>query len=446
MATRRLRKSARLMGYDNVEHLNRDELIRLIKGGSVISQGKEIIQRIKGFLTGARKIAPPIVREFLSKYGDGKIVSISVCRDPIQKFIKTFFNVLTFGEFERKIKQYNYDDLYHLYFLITFQLTDGQLRTVLIEKNHVVNITLNYNKKAEECRLIRNIPNNLTLNNFLMNGEKFQGKDFYIWTVGNNCQVFVESLLKGNGIDSNDLNTFVRQCASCILNSKLKNISNTIVDIASRGDILLHGQGRMIRGGKYVHSSPITRAEQEAQLKKPDTKNELIEHGKDTIRLIKAINSGNVYDTTKVVQDLVNKIEPGSGIIVPILTGLTDLITNTRHYEPGQLYELTVDALPLPNSLKDKIKSLLPSVNQEEINRFHQQTRAEYDYRKKYAQYINQTTGKVMSRYTIPAPPPGVLVGDYYGNGVKRTLLRPKGRIGVAVRKGINTHDKILIK
>lgn len=243
-------------GYNEINHLDKHELLRLIdshqNGGSIFSRGKEIITRAKAFITGARKSAPPVIKELLSKYGDNKILTIKVCREPIQSLIRKALNVISFGQFEKNLSKYIYDDLFHLYLVLTIENGDKVI-DILMEKNQTVNVKIN-SKPVGDCFIVPyNSSSNLTINKLITNGEKLQGDTYWVWSVDNNCQVFVMNTLKGSNLYTSKLNDFVLQCASCVINGKLKSLANGVVDFASRADILLHGKGinrkRAYRGG-----------------------------------------------------------------------------------------------------------------------------------------------------------------------------------------------------
>lgn len=162
----------------------------------------------------------------------------------------------------------------------------------------------------------------------------------------------------------------------------------------------LPNKRQILYGGKS--KSPQTRAEQEKALLDEGKSiiNDVKGHYNDAKNLIDAISSKDAYKTTQIVQGIIQKTGlPIASSLVPLTAGLTDLITGTNHYKPGQLYNLTVDALPVPKLVKDALKSLLPQVNQEEVDKFHRQTRAKYDCLNKYRQFIDQTTGKVKPGY-----------------------------------------------
>jgi hypothetical protein len=75
-----------------------------------------------------------------------------------------------------------------------------------------------------------------------MNGEMFQGEDFWLYDArDNNCQIFVMSLLKGNKLGDQQLYEYVLQDAKELLGDRLKKISRALTDVAGISDIILHG-------------------------------------------------------------------------------------------------------------------------------------------------------------------------------------------------------------
>lgn len=245
----RLKKTLNLFGYNNIDHLSKKELYNLlhehIKGGSVLGFTKNIINRVKGFLTGARKEASPDVRKFITLHRNDKVVSIHICRVPVLSSIQKILNAISLGDFYRKIKKYNYDSLFHLYCIITVSSShDSVLETIVMEKNHVVEIKV-YDRNISEGQCM-NVPLNglnVDFSTLITKAEQFQGDDFWIWTYSNNCQVFVQSILKANNLLNPQLEKFVVQCAKCVINENLGSFTNKVVNLAQRGDILLHGKG-----------------------------------------------------------------------------------------------------------------------------------------------------------------------------------------------------------
>lgn len=244
----KLKEALHKYGFNEIDHLDKEELLKLLhchlNGGSIFGKTLDIIKRVKGFLTGSRKHAPPIVREFIKDHGQDKIVAMSICRKPVQKFVTKVLNALSLGNLFENLKKYNYDDLFHLYMVLVVEDSKKKQKVIVLEKNHVVNIQI-FDKSSYngECMPVdvRKAGVNLTVSYLLTKAEQYQPNDFWIWTSINNCQRFVESILKANNLYNPRLESFVSQCVRCVIGPDLRSFSDRIVDLAARGDILIHG-------------------------------------------------------------------------------------------------------------------------------------------------------------------------------------------------------------
>lgn len=207
-------------------------------GGSIFS---EAFDRVRAFLRGARTTAPPSVRKLIEKYGDYTITSLYVCRDPIISAIDSALNFLSFGKLSREKKKLAYDDLYHLYILAKLK-KNGNIVTVLIEKNHVFNITLS--NKIPKDYIIVDINKQLSFVDLINNGLNKQGSEFWFYhPTKNNCQVAVFNIIDGSNLMTDELKQFILQDAKNLLSKRTERIAGATTDLASRFDILLHGQG-----------------------------------------------------------------------------------------------------------------------------------------------------------------------------------------------------------
>ena len=63
----------------------------------------------------------PNVKNFLKKFGDVKIASIRICRKPIVSRIRTFGNIVTLGQLNKRVKELGYDEIFHLFSVIKLQ-------------------------------------------------------------------------------------------------------------------------------------------------------------------------------------------------------------------------------------------------------------------------------------------------------------------------------------
>lgn len=190
------------------------------------------------FFKGPRKILPPNVREWLSQYGDMQIVDIKICRKPIQEHLNILLNTLSLGEFNKRRKELNYDKLYHLFMLFTVQKG-----TFLIEKNEVINIQRHSLDKETEYMPIK-LNKYITPNIMINNAWKYQGDSFPLYNAkNNNCQVFIMSLLKANGLGDKKVYEFVKQDSEYLVTGLLEKISDITIDLAMRFHHMIYGTG-----------------------------------------------------------------------------------------------------------------------------------------------------------------------------------------------------------
>jgi hypothetical protein len=155
------------------------KLITPFKTIGNIIRGKPII----------RTYAPPSVREYIEKMRGVQIDSITLFREPVKGKIKDIVNLLTLGQTNRVMKEYNYDEMYHLYMKLTY--IDG--RTVRIDKNHVVEIIENYvAKPGSETYAVGRVKVQMDIKEFFEGGIRSAGSEEKYWVydaVTQNCQM-----------------------------------------------------------------------------------------------------------------------------------------------------------------------------------------------------------------------------------------------------------------
>ena len=196
------------------------------------------MQNIKRFANSLinNNTMPPNVQSFLTKYGNQIISDIQIQRDEIPSAIQSFvYNASN---------QEPYDKLYHLRLNIT---TNNGVRFIL-EKNERVNIQigiLQMRQGGSRMDIDRSdIPQNLTINQFIQNTLNKMGNSFYSYNASsNNCQVFVKNLLECNGINNPKYIDFVKQHTQMIFqgNDNLRKFSNSVVDMARIGNTVMQG-------------------------------------------------------------------------------------------------------------------------------------------------------------------------------------------------------------
>jgi len=207
-----------------------------------------------GYLPGNLKIAkavimgrndyPPKVRNILKKYGNEIIVSYKLKRTPVSSLITSALNIVSFGEFNKRFKNSDYDELFHLFLEMTTQTG----KRISVEKNEVINMDVSPparpNEEVED--ITNNIPTGLTINTLMNNTQKKMGNKFQVYnSKSNNCQDFILSILQANNIgDESDI-LFVKQDTEFLFENLpiLQKIANATTNLGAKVDVLKQGAG-----------------------------------------------------------------------------------------------------------------------------------------------------------------------------------------------------------
>jgi hypothetical protein len=178
-------------------------------------EGDGIGDFFKGIYNKAKDVGSNIINRFkpklddftnqskatLAKYGDWKIVNMTIQRKPIMGILDKFFNVLTFGKFEQLKKKYGYDKLFHLQLGVDL-MKDGQRKKVIIEKNETVDITEGEAPEGSQTLPVPIGPRKIVTLNQLVDGTRKRVGDnsfFSYDPFNNNCQWFIRYLLESMG-------------------------------------------------------------------------------------------------------------------------------------------------------------------------------------------------------------------------------------------------------
>ena len=210
-------------------------------GGSIIDLARTVIY--------GRKTYAPAHQKIIESYGENTITSIKVGRKPLSSVLNAVLNVVSLGIYKKWIQRSQYDDLFHLFALIT--LNNG--KTILIEKRASIDMVViknNYKppEYTEFAQVLIEHPD-IQFKTLLDNTEKLQGKNYFIYNAEtNNCQKFISDMLQSNNLLTPELNTFINQDVSSLF-EKLKYSKGlinattglgTTIDILSKGG-LRHG-------------------------------------------------------------------------------------------------------------------------------------------------------------------------------------------------------------
>lgn len=154
--------------------------------------------------------------QFLRANGSKYIKSIKICRKPIMRVIDKLFNILSLGQFNEVKSQLGYDDLFHLYMIVTFQ----DNTSCIVEKNQDINITSYYSFDNDNCINVDIGRKVLNLNYLLNNTMRVMKKNYYSYnSFYNNCQDYIYSIVNSNKLATPQINEFIKQNAPELLKS-----------------------------------------------------------------------------------------------------------------------------------------------------------------------------------------------------------------------------------
>lgn len=161
------------------------------------------------------------VQAALTATDNDPVKAITVYRVPLQTYVDIGLSALTAGAWDKAAKDHGYDQIFHLYLIITLQ-SGAQY---IVEKNEIINVALALPEQINisDTNYKLDVPfdaskRRITIRSMLNNCLIIQGKNrFYTYNFQtNNCQVFVRDCLKGSGLLTPDLEKFIIQDISAI--------------------------------------------------------------------------------------------------------------------------------------------------------------------------------------------------------------------------------------
>lgn len=185
----------------------------------------------------------PSVTAIINKFADQEVKSIELHRRVLPAVYTGLLNVLTLGEFNKRIKDQPKDKLFHISMWV--KLANG--KTILVEKNEVINMKVNPKKeKEEEVQPAGAVPAGLKFGEMLDKTQKEMGSKYFTYSArDNNCGNYIEAVLKANGMNTKETNDFIGQDAKAILKGypRIAKLLNVITDTAGRANVLMEGGG-----------------------------------------------------------------------------------------------------------------------------------------------------------------------------------------------------------
>ena len=207
-----------------------------MKGDGIISYVKGKIKDFKTALRGR----PKVLNDLMNSTENIPVVSITVCRKPINSTFQKILNFVTFGKVTEELKKTSHDTLFHLY--VVFTLSNGA--TWLIEKNERVMVLSGKGVIDKTTRSVcapsLAVSDGKNIKTYIMNLEEMEIPDIYVYdSFSKNCQDFVKNLLNTN--DIYQYNDFIFQPVSKLAPPIVKSIARGFTDLAAGIDVLKKG-------------------------------------------------------------------------------------------------------------------------------------------------------------------------------------------------------------
>jgi hypothetical protein len=177
-----------------------------------------------------KKEIPPNVKKALDEIGDKQITYARVGRTPVQALVQGTL---------RTIANVPYDNLFHLF----IELTVDEKKWIL-EKIERITLVQEDRSSKIGAEFTDSFQVNKTMNDLFVTTKDFMGYRFLPYqSNSNNCQVFIDSVLTANGLNTPALKEFVKQDTRSIFknNPILRKFANTLTDIGGYMNALLQG-------------------------------------------------------------------------------------------------------------------------------------------------------------------------------------------------------------
>ncbi len=209
------------------------------------TQQREIHHHGDGLITNLLSKRPKPIRDFLIKRGRIQITDMKVCRKPVAGIIQKLSNVLTFGQYNKIKKSLNYDDVFHLYLVLT--LKNGEVYT--IEKNQRVEVSKGF-RHSQDCKMVElKLSGNIGLfnsNGLILRAEQ-NNLEYRYSAHKYNCQDFVMKILESSNLLTPELKEFILQDADKLMPAGfLRTLAQKATDTAGTVDMVLKGGGLQI--------------------------------------------------------------------------------------------------------------------------------------------------------------------------------------------------------
>ena len=211
---------------------------------SIKNAANKAIDKIKSVLFFPPNKLPGNSQKVFNQYAGKQVTKIYILRKPIQGILSTIANWITAGKYQEKVEELGYTDAFHLYSV--FEFADGQY--LQIEKNARITITPSKAPPANVEQVIISVPN-VTLDQLFETTRKAVGDhEFFQYSADkNNCQKFLNDILRANGLATAAATKFIMQDAKAIfgtLSSTQQALAQAATDLGGKIEQVTQGQGK----------------------------------------------------------------------------------------------------------------------------------------------------------------------------------------------------------
>ena len=204
----------------------------------------------------------PKSRKLMESIAQEQITDLQVIRTPIESYINTVLNTISFGAFKKAVSQLGYDKLFHLSLYINKKYVFHKIEVLTLD--YAPSNLIQSNSEVKIVSLQSSNP--LTIRDFVEKTRNYMGNTAFTSydPVNNNCQDLVISTLRANNLLTPDLQSFIKQDAQSIF-SKLpafvSKFAQGVTDVAGRVNRLIEGEGKKKtkkQGGGFYFNIPET--------------------------------------------------------------------------------------------------------------------------------------------------------------------------------------------
>lgn len=227
-----------------------------VEGDGITDAVEEVGERLKTLFSGKlRDNFPPKSRKVIEAYQNEPIISARACRKPLSDKLMTVINLVKRKNQKRGL---THDKFFHL----ALHLTTAK-GTIIIEKRQVLNVEKERRKRTPEgdksidCTPVDLNGQQVTLAQIIERTLKHMGEKrfFHYESVSNNCQVFVESIIKANGFGA-DMG-FIKQDVKSLFSDFVSKIGEKGTNLLNRINLLVYGKS--LAGGELTTNfDPLT--------------------------------------------------------------------------------------------------------------------------------------------------------------------------------------------